>query len=114
MGIGRNGRAEVDEDEIEECEGEKVKRVSFFHQTVDDFMASGDDSPLLRQDIHKKFDLEKKKEGSVVVEGCLATALKMESMRRKMMKKKWVNKNPLMMVIHLDAKKLLLTERFRR
>ena len=66
-----------DEDEIEECEGEELKTVSFFHQTVDDFMAlgvisPGDDSPFLRPDIYKKFDLEekKKKEGSAeVVEG---------------------------------------------
>ena len=48
-----------DEDEIEECEGEEVKTVSFFHQTVDDFMAlgvisPGDDSPFLRPDIYKK------------------------------------------------------------
>ena len=67
-----------DEDEIEECEGEELKTVSFFYQTVDDFMAlgvisPGDDSPFLRPDIYKKFDLEekKKKEGSAeVVEGC--------------------------------------------
>ena len=38
----------------------------------------------------------------------LATALKMESMRRKMMKKRWVNKSQLMMATHLNARKLLL------
>ena len=71
-----------DEDEIEECEGEEVKTVSFFHQTVDDFMAlgvisPGDDSPFLRPDIYKKFDLEekKKKEGSAVVEGWFGNSL---------------------------------------
>lgn len=65
-----------DEDEIEECEGEELMTVSFF-QTVGDFMSlgvisPGDDSPFLRSDIYKKFDLEekKKKEGSAeVVEG---------------------------------------------
>ena len=71
-----------DEDEIEECEGEEVKTVSFFHQTVDDFMSlgvisPGDDSLFLRPDIYKKFDLEekKKKEGSGVVEGWFGNSL---------------------------------------
>ena len=71
-----------DEDEIEECEGEEMKTVSFFHQTVDDFMAfgmisPGDDSPCLRPGIYKKFNLEekKKKEGNAVVEGWFGNSL---------------------------------------
>ena len=101
-----------DEDEIEECEGEEVKTVSFFHQTVDDFMAfgvisTGDDSAFLRPDIYKKFDLEgkKKKEGSAVVEGWFGNSLKMEFMKRKMMKRRWVSKRSSMMVTRLDARK---------
>ena len=62
-------------DEIVECEGEELKTVSFFHQTVDDFMSlgvisPGDDSPFLRPDIYKKFDLEEKKKEGSAEEGC--------------------------------------------
>ena len=61
-----------------------MKTVSFFHQTVDDFMALGvislgDDSSFLRLDIYKKLNLEekkkKKKEGNAVVEGWFGNSL---------------------------------------
>ena len=38
-----------DEDEIEECEGEELTTVSFFHQTVDDFAALGVMVPALHR-----------------------------------------------------------------
>lgn len=54
-----------DEEEVEECEGEETK-ISFFHQTIDDFAAvgvisPGKDDPLLRFDVYKKFNIQKKK-----------------------------------------------------
>ena len=63
-----------EEEEIEECEGEDKRAVTFFDQTIDDFtglglISPGDDDPFRRPDIHQKFNLGKKKneEGQVEV-----------------------------------------------
>ena len=63
-----------EEEEIEECEGEEKRTVTFFHRTIDDFtdlglISPGDDDPFLQPDIHKKFNIDEKKkeEGQVEV-----------------------------------------------
>ena len=58
-----------EEEEIEECEGEERRTVTFFHQTIDDFsdlglISPGEDDPFLRPGVQKKFNLE---EGQVEV-----------------------------------------------